>query len=306
MLSSRPMRAVTETQLAGARLSRRGKVRELYDLGDSLLIVASDRISAFDCVLSPGIPDKGKVLTQLSNFWFDRFPEVENHLLETDVDRFPEALQPDRALLAGRTVLARKAEVIPFECVARGYLAGSGWADYRRTGQVCGIRLPAGLVEADRLPEPIFTPATKNDKGHDENISFDRMASRIGRQEAETLRTLTLDLYRRANEYALTRGLILADTKLEFGRYEGRILWIDEAFTPDSSRYWDARHYAPGRSPASFDKQFVRDWLESTGWNKRPPAPHLPDGVVRTTREKYLEAFRLLTGSLPRDLSAVS
>ena len=306
MLLSRGMRAVTETQLAGARLSRRGKVRELYDLGDTLLIVASDRISAFDVVLTPGIPDKGKVLTQLSNFWFDRFPEVENHLIETDVDRFPASLQGDRDVLAGRAVVARKAEVIPFECVARGYLAGSGWADYRRTGQVCGIRLPPGLIEADRLPEPIFTPATKNDKGHDENISFDRMASKIGREEAEALKDLTLDLYRRANEYALTRGLILADTKLEFGRREGRILWIDEAFTPDSSRYWDARHYTAGRSPASFDKQFVRDWLESTGWNKRPPAPRLPEGVVRTTREKYLDAYRLLTGALPRDLSALA
>ncbi len=298
-----PMRAVTETQLSGARLSRRGKVRELYDLGDSLLLVASDRISAFDVVLSPGIPDKGKVLTQLSNFWFQRFPDVENHLLETDVDRFPEPLQADRALLAGRSVLVRRAEVIPFECVARGYLAGSGWADYRRTGQVCGIPLPPGLIEADRLPEPIFTPATKSEKGHDENISFDRMASRIGREQAERLRDLTLDLYLRASEYALSRGLILADTKLEFGLLDGRIVWIDEAFTPDSSRYWDLRQYSPGRSPASFDKQFVRDWLESTAWNKHPPAPRLPEAVVRTTREKYLEAFRALTGTLPRELS---
>jgi phosphoribosylaminoimidazole-succinocarboxamide synthase len=301
-----PMRAVTETQLAGARLSRRGKVRELYDLGDSLLLVASDRISAFDCILTPGIPDKGKILTQLSNFWFRRFPDVENHLLETEIDRFPEPLQSDRDLLAGRSVLVRKAEVIPFECVARGYLAGSGWADYRRTGQVCGIPLPPGLVEADRLPEPVFTPATKNDKGHDENVSFERMAARVGREEAEKLRSLTLDLYGRASEYALSRGLILADTKLEFGRVDGRILWIDEAFTPDSSRYWDARYYAPGRSPASFDKQFVRDWLESTAWNKHPPAPKLPEGVVRTTREKYLEAFRILTGTLPRELSGAA
>ena len=298
------MRAVTETQLSGARLSRRGKVRELYDLGDSLLLVASDRISAFDCVLSPGSPDKGKILTQLSNFWFQRFPEVENHLMEIEPERFPEALSADRETLAGRSVIVRKAQVIPFECVARGYLAGSGWQDYRKTGQVCGIPLPPGLVEAERLPEPIFTPATKSERGHDENISFERMASRIGKSEAEALRDLTLDLYQRASEYSLSRGLILADTKLEFGIFQGRILWIDEAFTPDSSRYWDARHYSPGKSPASFDKQFVRDWLESTGWNKHPPAPRLPEGVVRTTREKYLEAHRLLTGSLPRSLSS--
>ncbi len=297
------MQATSETQLSGARLSRRGKVREIYDLGDSLLLVASDRISAFDCVLSPGIPDKGKILTQLSTFWFQKFPEVENHLIETELDRFPEPLQADRATLNGRSVIVKKAEVVPFECVARGYLAGSGWEEYRRTGHVCGIRLPTGLAQADRLPEPILTPAVKNDRGHDENVSFERMASRIGRPEADRLRDLTLALYRRAGEYALSRGLVLADTKLEFGWIEGRLVWIDEAFTPDSSRYWDARHYAPGRSPASYDKQFVRDWLESTGWNKRPPAPRLPEGVVRTTREKYLEAFRCLTGSLPKELS---
>lgn len=293
------MSALIDTRLSGARLSRRGKVREIYDLGDSLLLVASDRISAFDCVLSPGIPDKGKILTQLSNFWFARFPEIENHLIETDVSRFPESLQTDRPVLEGRSSLVRKAQVIPFECVARGYLAGSGWKEYKETRSVCGIRLPEGLVEASPLTEPIFTPATKSEKGHDENVSFEHMANVIGTEEAERLRDWTLDLYRRASEYALTRGLILADTKLEFGRFEDRMIWIDEAFTPDSSRYWDARLYVPGRSPASFDKQFVRDWLESTGWNKRPPAPRLPEGVVRTTREKYLEAFRVLTTSMP-------
>jgi phosphoribosylaminoimidazole-succinocarboxamide synthase len=293
------MSALIDTRLSGARLSRRGKVREIYDLGDTLLLVASDRISAFDCVLSPGIPDKGKILTQLSNFWLARFPEIENHLIETDVSRFPESLQTDRAVLEGRSCLVRKAQVIPFECVARGYLAGSGWKEYKETRSVCGIRLPEGLVEASPLTEPIFTPATKSEKGHDENVSFEHMASVIGTEEAERLREWTLDLYRRASEYALTRGLILADTKLEFGRFEDRMIWIDEAFTPDSSRYWDARLYVPGRSPASFDKQFVRDWLESTGWNKRPPAPRLPEGVVRTTREKYLEAFRVLTTSMP-------
>jgi phosphoribosylaminoimidazole-succinocarboxamide synthase len=300
----RSVLAVTDTHLSGVPLVRRGKVRELYDLGDALLLVATDRISAFDCVLSPGIPDKGRVLSQLSNFWFDRFPDVENHLLETDAFRFPESLQPFFELLSGRSVLVRKADVIPFECVARGYLAGSGWVDYTRTGKVCGIPLPPGLSQADRLPEPIFTPATKSESGHDENVSFARMAAVVGADLAERLRDVTLDLYRRAAEEAATRGLILADTKLEFGRFDGRLIWIDEAFTPDSSRYWSARDWSPGRSPASFDKQFVRDWLESTGWNKRPPAPHLPEPIVRTTRAKYLEAFRILTGRLPGGVQA--
>jgi len=293
------MAALMETHLSGARLSRRGKVRELYDLGETLLLVASDRISAFDCVLSPGIPDKGKILTQLSNFWFQRFSDVQNHLVETEVERFPETLQAERATLAGRSVIVKKAEVIPFECVARGYIAGSGWAEYRKTKQVCGVRLPAGLVEADHLSEPIFTPATKSERGHDENVSFETMANRLGTEEAERLRDLTLDLYGRASEYAASRGLLLADTKLEFGRIDERLVWIDEAFTPDSSRYWDAAAYRPGHSPHSLDKQFVRDWLDSTGWDRRPPAPRLPEGVIRTTRQKYLEAFKTLTGLTP-------
>ncbi len=303
VLSCRPMTTVTETHLSGVRLSRRGKIRDLYDLGASLLLVASDRISAFDVVLSPGIPDKGKILTQLSTFWFQRFPDVENHLIETDVARFPEELRADAPMLAGRSVLVRKCEVIPFECVARGYLAGSGWSEYRKTGQVCGIRLAAGLHEAERLAAPVFTPATKAEHGHDQNVSFDTMARALPEGEAERLRDLTLSLYERAGDFAETRGLILADTKLEFGRLDGRIVWIDEAFTPDSSRYWDAARYAPGKSQPSFDKQFVRDWLESTGWDKRPPAPKLPEGVVRTTREKYLDAFRKLTDSLPAHLT---
>jgi len=297
------MEAITETHLKGARLSRRGKVRELYDMGEAILLVASDRISAFDVVLSPGIPDKGKILNQLSNFWFRLFPDVENHLIETEVERLPPELMADSAALAGRAVLVRKTEVVPFECVARGYLAGSGWAEYRKTGKVCGIPLPPGLVEADRLPEPIFTPATKEEHGHDQNVSLEYMANAIGQEEAGKLKELTLDLYRRASAHAESKGLILADNKLEFGRLEGRIVWIDEAFTPDSSRYWDSRQYKPGKSPASFDKQFVRDWLESTGWNKKPPAPKLPDAVVRTTREKYLEAYRLLTGELPKHVT---
>jgi len=295
--------AVTETHLP-LPLVRRGKVRELYDAGEGLLLVATDRISAFDCVLTPGIPDKGRVLNELSNFWFALFPDVENHLIETDVSLFPGKAAEHGETLAGRAVRVRRTEVIPFECVARRYLAGSGWLDYRKTGQVCGVRLPAGLPQATRLEEPIFTPATKNESGHDENVSFETMARVIGRADAEALRDRTLDLYRRASEHALERGLILADTKLEFGRLEGRILWIDEAFTPDSSWYWDAKLWTTGRSPASFDKQFVRDWLESTGWNKRPPAPKLPEGVVRTTRSKYLEAFRLLTGRLPTGIRA--
>src|SRR5215469_7087224 len=298
------MQTLMETHLSGARLSRRGKVRELYDLGGSLLLVASDRISAFDVALSPGIPDKGKVLTQLSNFWFRKFSDVENHLIETDIARFPEELRADAPLLSGRSVIVRKCEVIPFECVARGYLAGSGWSEYRKTGHVCGIRLPEGLKEADKLPEPIFTPATKAETGHDENISFETMARALPEGEAERLRELTLSLYQRAADYAAERGLILADTKLEFGRLDGRIVWIDEAFTPDSSRYWDMAHYTPGKGQPSFDKQFVRDWLESTGWDKRPPAPKLPEGVVRTTREKYLDAYRKLTDSLPEHLAA--
>ena len=298
------MATITETHLSGARLSRRGKVRELYDVGgSSLLLVASDRISAFDVVLHPGIPDKGKILTQMSNFWFRKFSDVESHILETDIARFPEELRADAPMLAGRSVIVRKCEVIPFECVARGYLAGSGWAEYRKNGQVCGIPLPKGLREADPLTEPIFTPATKAEHGHDENISFETMARALPDGEAETLRDMTLSLYSRASEHASSKGLILADTKLEFGRVDGRIVWIDEAFTPDSSRYWDAAHYAPGRSQPSFDKQFVRDWLESTGWDKRPPPPKLPEGVVRTTREKYLDAYRKLTDSLPEHLT---
>jgi phosphoribosylaminoimidazole-succinocarboxamide synthase len=299
-----PLPAVTETHLSGARLSRRGKVRELYDLGDSLLLVASDRISAYDCVLSPGVPDKGKILTQLSTFWFHKFDNVENHLVETEVSRFPESLQSDAPLLEGRSVVVRKAEVIPFECVARGYLAGSGWAEYRKTGEVCGVRLPPGLSEAERLAEPIFTPATKSPRGHDENVPFSRVVNDIGEEDAGRLRDLTLSLYERARQYAEGKGLLLADSKLEFGHLDGRILWIDEAFTPDSSRYWDARIWAPGRTPVSFDKQFVRDWLDSTGWDHRPPAPRLPEGVVRTTREKYLEAYRALTDSLPAYISS--
>ena len=286
--------AITETHLPFP-LARRGKVRDVYDLGDRYLFVATDRISAFDVVLSPGIPDKGTILTQMSNFWFRRFKHVENHLLESDFDRFPEEIRK-HAELRGRSVLVRKCEVVPVECVARGYLVGSGLKEYRESGAVCGIRLEEGLTTASRLREPIFTPATKEETGHDINIPFETMSEIVGEALATKLRDLTLDLYREAAEYALTRGIIIADTKFEFGLLDGEVVWIDEVLTPDSSRFWPAAEYAVGKNPPSFDKQFVRDWLEGTGWDKNPPAPELPSEVIERTRAKYLEAYRQLTG----------
>jgi phosphoribosylaminoimidazole-succinocarboxamide synthase len=289
---------VQQTSLPGLPEPRRGKVRDVYDLGKQLLVVASDRISAFDAVLTPGIPDKGILLTRLSTFWFRKFGTiVENHLLETDSARFPADLAPHRELLRGRAVLVKKCRVVPFECVARGYLAGSGWKDYRRSGEVCGHRLPPGLREADRLPSPIFTPATKAESGHDENVSFDAMAKAVGGDLAATLRELTLRIYGDAAGYAASRGILLADTKFEFGLDDaGKVVWIDEALTPDSSRFWPKESWVPGGSPPSFDKQYLRDWLESTGWNKTPPAPVLPPDVVAGTRARYVEAFETLTG----------
>jgi len=278
-------------------LVRRGKVRDVYDLGDRLLIVATDRVSAFDVVLSPGIPDKGKVLNQLSNFWFSQFPSVENHLVETDAGRFPEGASGGD--LPGRAVVARKCDVIPFECVARGYLAGSGWKDYVREGAICGVRLPPGLKEASRLPEPIFTPATKAESGHDENVPLSRLVEALGADRARELESRTLALYREVARRCEEKGILLADSKIEFGVREDRLVWIDEAFTPDSSRFWPAESYRPGASPPSLDKQFIRDWLERTGWDKTPPAPPLPGDVVRGTRERYLEAFRKITGKDP-------
>jgi phosphoribosylaminoimidazole-succinocarboxamide synthase len=279
-------------------LARRGKVRDVYDLGESFLFVATDRISAFDVVLSPGIPDKGRILNQISNFWFDHFKSIENHLLETDFDRFPAEARAHPEL-RGRSVIVRKCSVIPIECVARGYLVGSGWKEYQQSGTVCGIRLEPGLKTASKLREAIFTPATKEETGHDINISFERMSEMIGADLAAQLRKLTLTIYGRAADYARSRGIIIADTKFEFGLYEGRVVWIDEALTPDSSRFWPADQYAVGKNPPSFDKQFVRDWLESTGWDKNPPAPELPPEVVAKTRDKYIEAFRQLTGREP-------
>ncbi|HEX2833047.1 MAG TPA: phosphoribosylaminoimidazolesuccinocarboxamide synthase [Thermoanaerobaculia bacterium] len=292
------MSAVQQTNLPFP-LARRGKVRDVYDLGDRYLFVATDRISAFDVVLSPGIPDKGTILTQISNFWFRRFTQLENHLLETDFEKFPDAVK-QHAELRGRSVLVKKCDVVPVECVARGYLVGSGLKEYKETGEVCGIQLPAGLTTASKLPEPIFTPATKEDTGHDINISFERMAEIVGTDLATQLRDLTLELYSKAAEYALTRGIIIADTKFEFGLMDGRVIWIDEALTPDSSRFWPANEYVVGKNPPSYDKQFVRDWLETTGWDKNPPAPELPDDVVEKTREKYLQAYRELTGEALR------
>jgi phosphoribosylaminoimidazole-succinocarboxamide synthase len=277
---------------------RRGKVRDVYDLGERLLIVATDRISAFDCVMPNGIPDKGKILTALSLFWFDKFAgRFENHLLESDASRFPSELRRFQGQLEGRSMLVRKARVVPVECVARGYLAGSGWKEYRRTGTVCGVRLPPGLRQCDKLPEPIFTPATKEEAGHDVNVDFAEAARRVGLDVAESLRSRTLEIYRGAAAYGETRGVLIADTKFEFGRLpDGRLILVDEVLTPDSSRFWPADQYEPGRDQPSFDKQFVRNYLEGLAWGKKPPAPVLPPEVVEGTRQRYLEAYQKLTG----------
>ena len=285
---------VIETDLTGLPV-RRGKVRDVYDLGDRLLLVSTDRISAFDWVLPTGIPDKGRVLNQIAAFWFELLGEP-NHLIATDVEQMDLPAGVDRRLLAGRTSLVRKTEVVPIECVVRGYLAGSGWKEYRQSGTVCGIELPAGLVESSRLPEPIFTPATKAETGHDENVSFERTVELIGPEVAEELRRRSLDIFRRGSEYARQRGILIADTKFEWGRLDGRLILIDEVLTPDSSRFWPAAGYEAGRGQPSFDKQFVRDWLETTGWDKNSPPPSLPDEVVARTRQKYVEAYELLTG----------
>src|SRR5262249_50362500 len=275
---------------------RRGKVRDVYDMGDRLVIVATDRISAFDWVLPTGIPDKGPVLTALTVFWLDLLG-VPNHLLSTDVGAMGEPFTSRAGELAGRTMLVRKAAVVPIECVARGYLAGSGWQEYSRGTAVCGLPMPPGLAESSQLPEPIFTPATKAETGHDENITFERMAETVGRDTAQEVRRRTLDVYRRAADYARGRGLIIADTKFEWGRLpDGSLILIDEVLTPDSSRFWPADAWSPGARPPSFDKQFVRDWLDASGWDKNSPPPPLPAGVVARTREKDVAAFERLTG----------
>jgi len=290
--------AVVETKLDGLTLIGRGKVRDIYETDGKLLLVASDRLSAFDVVLPDGIPGKGKVLTQISAFWFRRLSDlIPNHMLSVDPAEYPEAARPHAEALAGRSMLCRKTEPLPVECVVRGYLSGSGWAEYRERGEVCGIRLPSGLVESARLPEPIFTPATKEEKGkHDVNISFERMCSVLGKRTSETLREAALSIYRKAADYALGKGIIIADTKFEFGVLDGEILWIDEALTPDSSRFWPAEGFRPGGPQKSFDKQFVRDYLLTLPWNKTSPGPKLPAEVVEKTADKYREALRILAG----------
>lgn len=292
------MPLLLESNLPGIELIRRGKVRDVYSVdAETLLIVATDRISAFDVILGSGIPDKGRVLTQISLFWFDFLKDViPSHLLTARVDEYPEPLRQFRDQIEGRSMLVNRAKMIDVECVARGYLSGSGWKEYQTSGTICGIPLPEGLKESDRLPSPIFTPATKAQSGHDENISFEQVASEIGAKLAHQLRDLTLQIYDSASAYAETRGIILADTKFEFGFVDHRLVLGDEALTPDSSRFWPRATYAPGGPQPSYDKQFVRDWLESIDWNKQPPGPVLPDDVIAQTGAKYKEAYRVLTG----------
>jgi phosphoribosylaminoimidazole-succinocarboxamide synthase len=293
---------ILQTQIDGVALHARGKVRDVYTLGDRLLFVATDRISAFDYILASGIPDKGRVLTQLSLFWFDFLRDVvPNHLITADFAKYPRELQPYEDQLAGRSMIVKRAEMFPVECVVRGYLSGSGWKEYKQLGRVCGIKLPAGLRESDRLPEPLFTPAAKATSGHDENIPFAEVVKHVGKDNAEKLRDLSLSLYNKAAAHAMKCGIILADTKFEFGTVDGNIVLADEVFTPDSSRFWPAETYQPGGPQLSFDKQFVRDYLESIRWKKQPPAPGLPDDVARKTSEKYKQAYRQLTGNELRD-----
>jgi phosphoribosylaminoimidazole-succinocarboxamide synthase len=286
-----------ETSLPGVPLWKKGKVRDVYDLGDRLLLVATDRLSAFDVVLPTGIPGKGILLTQMSLFWFRLLADVmPNHVVTADVAEYPEALAPFRNQLEGRSMIVLKTDVLPVECVVRGYLVGSGWKDYLSTGAVCGIVLGAGLHESDRIEPPIFTPATKAETGHDENISYETMVGVVGSERAAQARRASLEIYSRARAHAEARGIILADTKFEFGVHDGRLVWIDEALTPDSSRFWPRDGFAPGRSQPSFDKQFVRDYLETLRWNKQPPGPELPSDVVARTLAKYVEAFERLRG----------
>jgi phosphoribosylaminoimidazole-succinocarboxamide synthase len=289
---------VVETSLSGLKLLGRGKVRDIYEVDGKLLLVASDRLSAFDVVMPDGIPGKGKVLTQISAFWFGMLSGiVPNHMISIDVDTFPATARMHAETLRGRAMLCRKAKPFPVECVVRGYLSGSGWAEYKEKGEVCGIRLPKGLLESDRLPEPIFTPATKEEKGkHDENISFDRMVATVGAETAEKVRSIVVALYDKAAAYALSKGIIIADTKFELGTVDGELILIDEALTPDSSRFWPVAGYQPGGPQKSFDKQFVRDYLLTLPWNKTAPGPRLPADVVEKTALKYREALTILTG----------
>lgn len=300
-MTSDRFEAVWQTDLPGLPTPRRGKVRDIYDLGDRILLVATDRLSAYDHILRPAIPGKGKILTQLTNFWMRQLEDLlPNHLLATDIEDFPAELRVHAETLEGRAVLVKKAEVVPFECVARGFLAGSAYKEYRASGTACGIPLPAGLERASRLPQPIFTPATKAESGHDENIDFATLEAGVGARMAARLRDLTLALYQAGAVHAERQGLLLADTKFEFGLLNGELVWIDEALTPDSSRYWEAEAWKPGTEPASFDKQFVRNWLDASGWDHESSPPELPQDVVAGTRERYIEAFRRITGFEPR------
>ncbi len=286
-----------KTDIPYLKLHNKGKVREIFEIDDNLLLVATDRISAFDVILPNGIPHKGSVLTQMSEFWFELIGELtENHLITTSIDEIDKITEEDRDLLRGRSMLVKKVDVIPVECIVRGYLAGSGWKEYKEHGTVCKINLPDNLKESDKLPEPIFTPSTKAESGHDENISFEEAVKITGRDLAEEISQKSIAIYKKASEYALTKGIIISDTKFEWGKYEDKIILIDEVLTPDSSRFWPLESYSPGKPQPSFDKQFVRDYLESCGWDKNPPPPSLPEDVIRTTSEKYLEAFAKLTG----------
>jgi phosphoribosylaminoimidazole-succinocarboxamide synthase len=273
---------------------KRGKVRDIYDFGHSLLLVSSDRISAFDWIIPTGIPDKGKVLNQMAAFWFQQL-DVPNHLITTDIEKMPFPRGTNLSMFHGRSMLGKKCQVVPIECVVRGYLSGSGWKEYQQSGSVCGIKLPDGLRESDPLPQPIFTPSTKAETGHDENITFNQMINIVGQEIAEELRQKSLDIFRRGSEWALKKGIIIADTKFEFGFTDGQLILIDEVLTPDSSRFWSADNYQPGQGQPSFDKQFVRDWLTQSGWDKNSPPPELPTEIVKKTQEKYLEAFQILT-----------
>jgi phosphoribosylaminoimidazole-succinocarboxamide synthase len=289
--------ALLSSDLPGIKLYARGKVRDVYDLGNSLLIIATDRISAFDCIMPNGIPGKGQILTSMSLFWFDLVSDiVPNHLLTANVSEYPEELKKYRDQLEGRSMIVKKAERIDVECIVRGYLSGSGWKEYQKTGAVCGIKLPGGLLESSKLPENIFTPSTKAETGHDENVSFEFITEQIGEKTAREIRDLSIAVYEKARAYAASKGIIIADTKFEFGKVNGKTILIDEILSPDSSRFWPVEHYEPGRSQQSFDKQFVRDYLEGLDWDKTPPAPELPGEIVRKTLEKYEEAKKLLMG----------
>ncbi|MFH0880805.1 MAG: phosphoribosylaminoimidazolesuccinocarboxamide synthase [Lentisphaerota bacterium] len=291
------MQTLTSLELKGVKKFKSGKVREVFDLDEALLVVATDRISAFDCILPSGIPDKGNVLNQLSAWWFSQTRQIiPNHMITCDVTEYPKVSGAERVFLKGRSMLVKKAQALPVECVVRGYLIGSGWKEYQQTGVVSGIPLRPGYIMASKLEEPIFTPARKAETGHDENISFEQTVQMLGTDVAGQLRNASLKLYRFAADYALKKGIIIADTKFEFGIVDGNLVLIDEALTPDSSRFWPSASYAPGSSPASFDKQFVRDYLETLDWDKTPPAPPLPEEVIMKTRGKYVEAFKLLTG----------